>query len=298
MGRFRLIIQAISSTVCNTVGAYNTDLGAIVVYEQGVQPNNDQLMHLRAKCFRAGGQAGWVDDFREIASDNSNKLHFDLDVNRDDWMVLAWESGTSSNDIYAMRLNRDGTLGMQFMPPRSLAAQLMPPNGVQLTWQHPSDYWVPLGYQIFMDGEMLQAVPGSQTSFDVNQLTSGEHSFYVIASYGDGNHSAPSNTVFVLIVANTDPVQIVPPVFVSVFPNPVRGFARIAVQGPVSASEARLCIYNLRGRLLLEKRLDLSAGKADILVGEDVISGMASGVHILEVQGKGFSAIGRMLIVK
>jgi len=291
-------IYELSSTANSTVGAYMTDFGAVLVYERGAVPQNDQLMHLQAKWFRASGPSGLPGEFVEIASDNTNKLHFHLDVNRDDWMVLAWESGTNGNDIYAMRLNRDGTLGMQYMPPQNLSAELVPPNGVHLAWNAPSIYWDPQGYRLFMDNEMLQALPGNQTIYDVSPLSPGEHSFHAIAVYGDGLYSGPSNTVTVMIVPNDDPAATVPPIKLTVEPNPVRSHARILYSSNSGANRGMLRIYNIRGQKVFEKAIDLDKGNTELILGEDIIRPLSSGLHIVEISSGQSRVRNRMLLLK
>ena len=278
------VIQAISSYPASPVAAYQTAWGAVCVYELSTQPSSDMALTLKAICLRANGNSVWDPQTVDIALNPSSKFHYDYGKNRDDWAVLAWEQGSSNMDIYAMRLNRDGSLGMQYLPPTALTAVLTPPNTVTLNWQHPSQFWYPQSYQIFMNDELAQAVEGDVNTFSLELVTPGNYVFKVRAVYDDGNYSPFSNPASVLIVSSDDPLAPIAVPVLSVWPNPVRYQAQINVAGITTAESGVLKLYNLRGQLINSQAVILKAGDNELRLDVSVLSGLPSGIYQIRLE--------------
>jgi len=292
------VIQAVSPYPASPVAAYLTAWGAVCIYSISTQASSDTNLILKAVCFRASGVSAWTPESVDIASNPSMKFHYDIGVNQDDWSVLAWEQGSSNMDIYAMRLNRDGSLGMQYLPPTGLTAELIPPSTVNLQWQHPSPFWNPLGYQIFMNDELAQTVTGDINTYSLELNTPGNYEFKVRASYDDGSYSPYCDPASVLIVSSDDPLAPDLANTLSVWPNPVKQNAILRLTGVKEAGKASLSVYNLRGQMVHTGYINLSSGTNEIILADQLLDSLASGVYLIKVMGPSLQINAKLLKVR
>lgn len=289
------VIQAISSYPASPVAAYQTAWGAVCVYELSTQASSDMHLTLKAVCLRANGISVWDPQIVDLASNPNSKFHYDFGKNRDDWSVIAWEQGSSNMDICAMRLNRDGSLGMQYLPPTGLTAVLTPPHTVTLNWQHPSQFWYPQSYQIFINDELAQAVEGDVNTYSRELVNPGNYVFTVRAVYDDGNYSPFSDPASVLIVSSDDPLAPIAVPVLSVWPNPVRYQAQIKVAGIKTAESGVLKLYNLRGQLINSQAVILKAGDNELMLDASVLSGLPSGIYQIRLESSQAKSTARIV---
>lgn len=235
----------LSAYVVAPLYCYQTSLGIVVVYEEGTEPNNDQSMMLKASCFRNSGQSPF--NAVPVATNASNKYHFDFAAYSDGWISLVWEQGTADNDIYGARLNSDGSIGMVYPAPAELHATLVSPSEIQLAWLAPSPGYPPVSYQIFMNNELLQVVDAPQTQFNVTDLTPGSYSFYIVAVYPGNHYSEHSNIAEIIVVSNSDDTIPHPGLQLSIWPNPIRQMGELKFFCKDS-NPVNLSLYNLKGQ--------------------------------------------------
>ena len=292
------IIQAVGPYPCSPVAAYQTAWGAVCLYEISSQASSDQSLTLKAVCFRASGMSAWDPQTVDLALNPSMKYHYDCAQNRDDWAVLTWEQGSSNMDIYAMRINRDGSLGMQYLPPTDFIAELSPPHTVNLQWQHPSPYWYPLSYQVFMNDELAQTVNGNSNSYSLDLSTPGNYEFKVRAAYDDGYYSPFSDPASVLIVSADDPLALEMVPVLSVYPNPVRNTAILRLEDIKSGMTARLEVFNLRGQAILSREVRLVSGYNELNLSAGDLSSFPSGVYQIRLKGPSVSIRSRFIVIK
>ncbi len=240
-------ILPLSSYVASPVHCWLTDLGAVLVYEEGAVPSSDLNMQLKASCYRVGGMSPF--EAVPIATNASNKYHFDAATSNGSWTSLMWEEGTSAMDIYGMRINSDGSMGMQYNAPQNLTATFFPPSQVILGWNPPQGTLLPTNYRIFMNNELLQVVAGDLDSYGVEGLSPGTYSFYLVAVYPDDQLSDPSNTAEVTVVSNEDELAPSATLAFTVAPNPVSEQAELSFYCK-SAAPLKLSVYNLKGQLV------------------------------------------------
>jgi flagellar hook assembly protein FlgD len=79
-----------------------------------------------------------------------------------------------------------------------LTAAVVNQRDVDLSWQ-PGPGTTPIGYDVYRDGQLLNAAPIDTTSYLDLQLEEGSYSYYVIALGSFGRVSDPSNTESVVI---------------------------------------------------------------------------------------------------
>lgn len=262
---------------CDTIGAYLTSNGAVCLYTYGAD-------NLYATCWNSSGTMGWQEGNTMIASTTDTKFQFDFDIHPDQWVVLVWEQGLSDYDIYAMRLNSSGSLGMEYPPPHDLTATLVPPNAVLLNWQAPSQYLIPLNYHVFMDGDPAQVTSGNITSCQLSGLSYGVHFFFVMASY-DGDHlSMPTDIVNIAVVANDDPAT---PPFVpvlSVYPNPCKGSATLSFNLAKPSQKCLISIYNIRGQKLATRDIVAGMGINSCIMDVADLDQVKSGTYLIRLE--------------
>lgn len=272
------LFLAIGGEEANTIGAYYTERGAICLYSHGGD-------NLAASCWRSSGNQGWIAGPTEIATSAPDKYHFDLDTHSDQWAVLAWEQGATNMDIYAMRLNGDGSLGMQYPAPIGLTATLNPPFGATLSWQAPSQSLVPDSYYVYINAELGQVVNHPTTTYTFDNLTPGPYAFFVKARYGD-LYSPPSDTVYlnVEVVGNGDPALPAIPAFLRVWPNPFAGAASVSFNLTKARADCRLIVYNLRGEKLVQRDFAAEAGIHNLDLNGTSFRLPGSGIYLLRLE--------------
>lgn len=274
------MIFPISGTDVNCVGAFYGQYGAVCVYEYG----SDQLY---ANAWRASGVSGWVNGPTQIAGNTITKLHFDLASHPGEWAVLGWEQGMSDQDIYAMRINANGTLGAEYPAPTGLTAAYVPPNSAMLSWDAPSQYMIPENYYVFLDGELAQVIPGDVTSYQIDNLGVGEHTFFLRARYAGDHYSADSNIASTTVVDADDALLIPAVASASVYPNPFRSNAELRVTLNKPVAKAMLRIYDIRGRKLLERAWQMQRGANVWDMSEAHEAMNRSGVYLIRLDLEG-----------
>lgn len=237
----------LSPYVASPVFSWQTAQGVALVYEIGAVPSSDTDMQLKASCFRSTGMS--IFEAVPIATNSSMKYHFDCANSGADWASVMWEEGTSAMDIYGMRVNADGSLGMQYNAPQNLTATLLPPNDIVLNWAAPQGNLQPQNYEIYMNNELLQVVSGNLDSYGIDNLDPGSYSFYLIAAYAGNHQSAPSNTASVIVVSNEDELAPVLDNALTVAPNPVADRAELNYYSK-NAAPVKFTVYNLKGQVV------------------------------------------------
>lgn len=280
----------IGPSECNTIASYLVPAGAVFLYAYGT--NN-----LFATCLNAADEVIWTQGSLMVANSVDPKMHYDCDTHPDNWSVLVWEQGNSAYDIYAMRINGNGSLGAQYLPPRNLSAEQMPPASVVLSWQPPSPYVVPDQYYIFMNDELVQAVEGGILTHTVTNLSGGTHEFYVKARYGD-HFSDPSNIVTVSIVAADDPTLPTAEMAPRLTPNPFSGTAKLSFGVGDATGSVRVSLYNAKGRKLGERECSVKAGINEIPLDPLTLGLFDSGVFFLRLQISGEIILLRGLFIR
>ncbi len=235
----------LGNLVCSPLFLHKTYSGTMLIYEIGAFPNSDAAMHLKATCYR--GDTAYFSEMPLATSDNS-KFHFSFAAHSDDWIIATWEQGTTGYDIAGARLNRDGSIGMDYPAPLDFTATLLPPFRVELNWQSPSVSFPPQSYYLYMNGELLQVVQAPLTTYLTNDLTPGNYTFYAISRYPGEIDSPASNAAEIVIVSSEDnTVPVVPDKQVLIWPNPVSDTAELKYYLRHSG-EVKLSVYNLKGQ--------------------------------------------------
>ncbi len=245
-------IIAIGAAEATPIGAYYVPQGAVLLYTYG-----DDVLY--ASCWKASGDPAWLQNSIAIATSPGEKYHFDYALHPDAWSVLVWEQGFSAMDIFAMRINGNGSLGAQYLPPRNLFAELLPPNSIVLNWQPPSPYVLPDEYCLFMNNELVPLNAGEILTHTVSGLSGDSYEFYVQARYGD-HYSEPSNTVLMLIVSVDDAALPAAELSPRLVPNPFSASVKLSFAVPKEQTTAQISIYNAKGQKLTELQRVLSAG--------------------------------------
>ncbi len=247
----------LSSYVASPVYSWQAGESVGVIYEEGAIPSSDTEMHLKASCYRSNGNS--VFEAVVLATTSTMKYHFDCDKSPDSWVSLMWEDGNSAMDIYGMRVNGDGTIGMQYPAPRNLSATLIPPSTIILNWEAPQGSMTPSNYEIYMNDNLMQVVSGDLTLYQLEVAPGAVYTFYLLADYPENHQSAPSNTIEVIVVSAADELSPAVESSLGVYPNPVISQAEIMFYSK-TASPAEFSIYNLKGQRVEQFRI--SAAKA------------------------------------
>lgn len=287
------MILPLSSYVAQPLYTYQNYSGIVVVYAEGTVPNSDMSAHLKASCFRNSGLSPF--SAVPIATNGTNKLHFSFASHVDGWSSLVWEEGSSANDLYGMRLNRDGSLGMDYPAPLELSANLLPPNSIMLLWQAPSISYPPVNYEIYMNGSLSTVIAGDLTFYAFMDLDPGNYSFYIIAVYPDNHFSAPSNTAQIIIVANSD--ENIPSLGLqlSIYPNPLSRSAELRYYSK-SAGLLSLQLFNLKG----QKVQDITLPRAQTgwtSINWQAPEKLPKGVYFLRLKSAG-EVLSRKLVIQ
>ncbi len=280
------------------IAAYLTSYGAVCIFERGTIPNSDMNTNVLASCYRANGQTVWESATVGVATNGTNKLHYDLDKNPDEWIVLVWEEGTSNNDLYGMRLNHNGSLGMLYPAPVNVSATLLDGGGIQLNWQQAYQYLNPICYHIYLNGSFDLVVSGATTEFVYSPLPAGNYSFYLLAIYDGDHYSAPSETAEVTLVSVSDNIAPELVFNATIHPNPVLGSASLSFDYDKPITTASLEIYNLKGQLLHREQVKAIKGTNTIPIEAANLKNCKSGVHLVRLSIDGKSIIKKMIVLK
>ncbi|HPS39899.1 MAG TPA: T9SS type A sorting domain-containing protein [Candidatus Cloacimonadota bacterium] len=284
--------ETLSSYSVSPLYAYMTNSGAVCVYERGTVPSSDVNMQLRARCFTQDGSSGWTNEYVDIASNSTPKLHFNFDRHPGGWIAGIWEEGTSGYDIYAQKFNDDGTLGIVFYPPQNLQVEMYGSYGIHLTWDSPQGDMEPVSYEIFCNGTEVTTVDGETTQHYFEDLTPDTYSFYIRAIYSGGHTSANSNTVTITIVDNDDPVSPVIPLSLRLSPNPCRSVCTLNWEA-AKTGLASIRVYNLKGQLVKEIQADTHNGVNEKQLP---LNDLANGIYLIRIRLEGQSQTAKLLI--
>ncbi len=246
---YGLPIVTLDSYPTYPICAFNMDSGVAFVYAIGPYASNDQISNLKAFCADPEGLSVWNGGLGWIASTNTRKLHYDHSLYLNQWGVVVWEEETDPSNIFAMRLNYDGSLGMIEPHPYNLMAQVVDQNNVLLTWDFPEVANDPIGFKVYRNDIFYHLVAGGSTNQDyIANLGPGEWSFHVTALYDDNEESPPSNTVLVNITGTQDDSILPMPLSVSAYPNPFVNGVNLLVRGMKQDAPSSLTVYNLKGQ--------------------------------------------------
>lgn len=285
--------ETMSSYVVMPEYAWMTPNGAACIYERGTTPSSDMNMNLRACCLTQNGSNGWATDYVDVATDNTPKLHFDFSTYADGRVIAIWESGSSANDVYATRINGDGTLGNVYSPPVDLSYEMVSSTSIMLSWNAPAGGLTPSGYAVFQNGISLITLPAITTSYLVEALTPGQYFFYVVAEYPGDHYSLPSNTVNVTMVSGSDPVSPAVNDLLTISPNPCVSFAELRWQASKAWEDTHIDLYNLKGQLVRRQTIPTRQGENSYVLELD---GLAKGLYLVRIASQGSSVNGKLLI--
>ena len=217
---------------------------------------------------------------------------------------------------------------LYYNPPLNLSAEVTN-DGVALNWEPPlgeyrvsitnsrllpeinrriptrerarENRWNLEGYNLYRDGIILNQEPLTTTSYHDYDVTIGvSYSYYVTALY-DEAESEPSNVVEVTVTSATEELQ---PVLVTGlmgnYPNPFNPATTI-IFSLAEQDQVTITIYNNRGQLV--QRLFsgyLPAGEQRIIWDgiDERNKQVGSGVYLYRMQTSGYSATGKMLLLK
>lgn len=273
-------IQPVSYASGAPVFAGQNSLGSVCIYSYG---STDQTLELFAACYDASGSV-WTVEIQNLATNPSNKYHYSGAMHPDGWSVITWEQGLSAMDVYAMRMNPDGSLGMQYPAPWGLTAEFIPPYTIELAWQHPSQYFLPVEYEVFVNNEMYIAIDGEQNFCTLEMESTGTYLLKVRARYEGDFYSEFSETVLVTVVSSDDHLAPAANLQLRVFPNPISRQGRLKLDGVKSPGNATLTIYNLRGQHVYQKKTLLKAGQNELSLDEQILKALPSGIYQMRIK--------------
>ena len=285
-------IIAQGNSYSEPVAAYFYQDTAYGIYSLAANPGDSYNEHLKVNAVKSDQSSPWSADIF-LDSVGNPKLHFDLDVANTGWCVLAYEEGVNY-DIYAMRVNPDGTLGGAYYPaPQFLNGYVDAQGTVYLSWQAPSIS--PDNYFVYVDEELYTTLPAETTSCSISDLTPGTYSFYVCAFYSPDHISSPSNIITLTIIPNAVEDENQNPAFLQleVKPNPIRNSFTISYFQ--DKSPAKLVVYNIRGQKVCEQTF---TGGAYGIVSQNLNLNLPNGVYLLQLNSRNQSRQKKITIIK
>jgi parallel beta-helix repeat protein len=169
---------------------------------------------------------------------------------------------------------------------------------VHLFWQAPAFAnfnWT--HYRIYRNYEEIAEIPFNQSEFTDLTWTANETTYYEVRATDGSNTSEPSNYVVALLVGVED--QLMPPVSLSVSPNPVAFSHAQNLElkfDNLKNRKADIAIYNVKGQMVHTNTLQ---GSQTYLWNGKDSSGKrcASGIYFLKAQVKGEKPVTRKLVV-
>lgn len=291
-------IIELSQYTASTVNAYMTSYGAVCIYTQGIQPSSDSSLLLKAASFRATGASAWTEESITIASNPTNKYHFDFAQAESGWSVLTWEEGFSDMDIYAMRINPDGSLGQNYPAPQNVTIDMLSSTDFLLSWTAGSDEITALHYSIYMNDELAQQVSGDLFFYQITDLSPGSYSFYIIANYDDNIDSPPSETVTITVVSNADDLLPTPKTQISIYPNPIKTNALLHYQLDKAVPSLNVKLYNLRGQLLYDSKYSGTAQRGVIDLQNMLAKNYDNGLYLLRMEAGNRTFIQKLILIR
>lgn len=270
--------------------------GAVLLYAYGPQSGNDQIANLKAFCTNSEGQPVWVGGSVDIATTGTQKLHYNADVFSNQWAVLGWEDGGGPSGTYAMRINADGSLGINMPTPFNLTAQIQDFDDILLTWEFPETFIPPNGYKIYRNSELIFTTTNSNTEYLIQDCGPGNWSFYVVATFEMGEDSPPSNIATVNITGIDDPENIIPATKISIYPNPFQNSVNFHFTGKKSTLPSVVSIYNCKGQIVYQKQIsakDTAGWKWD---GKDLYQkDIKPGIYLIKTDSGQYSCTTKMI---
>ncbi len=264
------------------ISAGKMDSGIVFIFAYGPVSGNDLVANLKAFCTNPAGQAVWAGGLVNIATSNTQKLHYNCAISGQQWAVITWEDGGGPSNTYAMRINYNGTLGISYPVPFNLTAQVTG-TSVHLTWEFPETFIPPTGYKVYRNGTLITQL-NDVMMYDVAGLPYGEWTFYVTALFEGGVESAPSNSVTVNITGIDDPENISIPLSLNISPNPFQKQAYFAIKGMNSTAPTQLFIYNIKGQLVQQTSFSGKSETAWIWDGKDMNqSDVHPGIYLIRI---------------
>jgi hypothetical protein len=283
-GETGIYVVDLGNNSTSPVAAYMTEYGGVCIYERSLQPMNDSEMGLYATSFRANGNSFWPEQILNIATDPINKYHYDFARSAEPWSVIAWESGLSDMDIYAMRLNDTGTLGMYYPAPINLSAEIISDGEILLNWEAGSPQMLPNAYRIYVNDSLEAEIDGNINSYTYNYPTPNTYEFYLTAVYDGQNYSAPSEVVTVICVSN--PQELLTPSIpsVQIHPNPIRTTVLISYSNAKLGADANLEVFNLKGQLVFTKAFTPLSFTGEMALSEQDLASLRSGIYFFRIK--------------
>ncbi|MDD4310728.1 MAG: T9SS type A sorting domain-containing protein, partial [Candidatus Cloacimonetes bacterium] len=172
---------------------------------------------------------------------------------------------------------------------------------VRLFWQAPGGTaahpnWT--HYRIYRNMQLIDTIPFIQSEYTDLTWTGNETTTYSVRAWDGFVESDSSNELYVIIVSNED--QLLKPVTVSMFPNPVavsQGQNLDIRLSNLKNRNAELKIYNLKGQKVHSAKLtDIETYTWN---GKDVNGkACAAGVYFLKVQVHGEKPFTRKLAIQ
>ncbi len=280
------------------ITAYMTEHGAICIYEHAMAPFSDNAMGLYAASFRSNGNSFWPEQPLGIATDSSNKYHYGFARSADPWSVLAWESGMSGMDIYAMRLNDTGSLGMLYPAPVNLSAEVISDTEILINWEAGIPSMLPISYRIYVNDSLEAEVDGETNSHIYNYPAPNTYNFYLIAVYEDDYLSPPSEVVTVICVSNPPELVTEAILNLQIYPNPIRSQATIGYSAKSNLADATLEVYNLKGQKVLNKAYPWPSKSGELHLSELDLATLQSGIYFVRLKLGTFSQTRKVMILK
>jgi len=259
------------------VAAYFYQDTAYCFYTAAASPGDSYNEHLKVNAIKSDQSSPWLADVY-LDSVANPKLHFDAGVSNQGWSVLAYEQG-NDYDIYAMRLNPDGTLGGAYYPaPQSLEGYVDEQGTVHLSWQEPP--LTPNQYLVYVNEELYITLPAETPFCTIPDFVAGTYDFYVCALYSPDHLSLPSNivTLTILPVAIEEGNYIPVVIHLEVKPNPIRNSFTVSYFQDKSPS--KLTIYNIRGQKVYEQTF---RGGVNGFVSQNLNLNLPNGVYLLQL---------------
>ena len=116
-------------------------------------------------------------------------------------------------------------------------------TNVTLTWSKPDDSADNTGYNIYCDGERVNAEPVAETTFTHNDVTGGTHKYHATVCGAQGIESVPSNVETVTISSSSIDTVAADGTIVATIRGAVEVTAAEGTQVEVSTAEGRV-IYD------------------------------------------------------
>ena len=279
-----MVMIPLSSYVASPINAYLSAEGVVMIYEVGTMPSSDQSMHIRAAALDHQGNYLWENDYIDIVTTNSTKVHTAAAAHTEGWYILAWEE---NYNLYAARFNSNGTTPMFYPAPDLLAAMAIEPDQIELFWNFAYLTYLPDTYTIYMDGSPEAVIDYGESSYIVSGLDPGTYEFYLIANYPGGGDSQPSETVTTTLYGTSADEYLNPLEKILIHPNPAGSYTKISYNLTQPLSTVEISIINIKGQVVYRKvDPDVRAGRNELYLALNNLNGqrIANGIYFLKLK--------------